>query len=376
MQQQPTLRGVWIRSTRDAMHIFHGVALGRCPMVTRRLDAEERRGIVAGNVYVWEERGANSEATGLGMERWTDGMSWGPSRVRDEFLFYHEKDADTTEDTQDPSTRWALRRRQPPSPTSSPSSSRPVATPARSQSTPGSREQLIKQTYSVHVSLPLDRAKGITRKWHLTAYFSQESIDTLNTVDCIPRIGNVPVPEGWFRSARAGNRGRRAEARGMDPVPGPDGFAPIAGPSSHAMPGSSMPTGYAGYNAPVPYAHGVAPGYTHNGYVAIQPYPGAPAVAQYSSGSYAPRYPYREQEMEPPSPQSSPSLSTSSLSSDNNASARLGISGSASPASCRPRSAAPTGAVNLVPLQDLQQSNGPRRDPTDEELVRRFRMIG
>jgi Gti1/Pac2 family transcription factor len=43
MQQQPTLRGVWIRSTRDAMHIFHGVALGRCPMVTRRLDAEERR---------------------------------------------------------------------------------------------------------------------------------------------------------------------------------------------------------------------------------------------------------------------------------------------------------------------------------------------
>lgn len=58
--------------------------------------------LLAGNVYVWEERGANTEATGLGMERWyvggtvrtvrltsitsnvrTDGMGWGPSRVRD-----------------------------------------------------------------------------------------------------------------------------------------------------------------------------------------------------------------------------------------------------------------------------------------------------
>jgi len=29
-------------------------------------------------------------------------------------------------------------------------------------------ERLIKQTYSVHVSLPADRAKGLIRKWHLS----------------------------------------------------------------------------------------------------------------------------------------------------------------------------------------------------------------
>ena len=29
-------------------------------------------------------------------------------------------------------------------------------------------ERLIKQTYSVHVSLPEDRPRGITRKWHLS----------------------------------------------------------------------------------------------------------------------------------------------------------------------------------------------------------------
>ncbi len=28
-----------------------------------------------------------------GIERWTDGLKWGPSRVRDDFLFYQEKDS-------------------------------------------------------------------------------------------------------------------------------------------------------------------------------------------------------------------------------------------------------------------------------------------
>jgi hypothetical protein len=81
--QKPTLKNVKIRSTRDALLVFYGVARNVLPLITRRLDAEERRAIVPGNVYVWEERGANTESTGIGMERWTDGMGWGPSRVRD-----------------------------------------------------------------------------------------------------------------------------------------------------------------------------------------------------------------------------------------------------------------------------------------------------
>ena len=81
--QQPTLTNVRIRSTRDAHQIFYAVARGLLPITIRRLDSEERRAIIPGNVYVWEERGASSEATGLGIERWTDGMRWSPSRVRD-----------------------------------------------------------------------------------------------------------------------------------------------------------------------------------------------------------------------------------------------------------------------------------------------------
>lgn len=89
--QRPTLQGVRIRSTRDALQVFNAVARNRLPLITRRLDAEERRVIIPGNVYVWcvlidhchrsftrylmcylsrEERGANTEPTGLGMERW------------------------------------------------------------------------------------------------------------------------------------------------------------------------------------------------------------------------------------------------------------------------------------------------------------------
>ena len=69
--QHPSLQNVRIRSTRDALHVFYAVARNVIPLITRRLDAEERRAIVPGNVYVWEERSANSEATGLGMERWS-----------------------------------------------------------------------------------------------------------------------------------------------------------------------------------------------------------------------------------------------------------------------------------------------------------------
>ena len=69
--QHPSLQNVRIRSTRDALQVFYAVARSLIPLITRRLDAKERRSIVPGNVYVWEERSANSDATSLGMKRWS-----------------------------------------------------------------------------------------------------------------------------------------------------------------------------------------------------------------------------------------------------------------------------------------------------------------
>ncbi len=124
--QQPTLQNVRVRTTRDALLIFYAVARRVLPMIARRLDAEERRAIVPGNVYIWEERCANSEITGLGMERWyavsyrslflrptspnsrysrTDGISWSASRIAQEFLFYRQRESD--QDSTHPSAHWA-----------------------------------------------------------------------------------------------------------------------------------------------------------------------------------------------------------------------------------------------------------------------------
>lgn len=253
--QRPTLTNVRIRSTRDANQIFYAVARNLLPMTVRRLDAEERRAISSGNVYVWEERGASSEATGLGIERWTDGMRWSPSRVRDEFLFYHQKELDPEEAADLPPTRWAriVRPKTTGSEGASPDSSPEKIPSQRSTNDP---ERLIKQTYSVLVTLPEDCNRGIQRKWHLTAYFTQATVDQLSTVDEMLPQPHVPVPEGWFRSARAGksrrDTGQRQQPRqvyGDSCVAGPSNSttSPFHGPSTSQRQHYSIPTPHAQY---------------------------------------------------------------------------------------------------------------------------------
>lgn len=63
--QQPTCTDARIRSVADAHAVFYAVEQRYLPMVNRRLDSEERRAIRSGSVYVWEERGSDSEATGV-----------------------------------------------------------------------------------------------------------------------------------------------------------------------------------------------------------------------------------------------------------------------------------------------------------------------
>ncbi|KIO33832.1 hypothetical protein M407DRAFT_178197 [Tulasnella calospora MUT 4182] len=90
-QQKPTITDIRIRNTNDAHVIFYAVSERLLPMIKRRLDPEERAQVRPGNCYIWEERSADEEAVGMGMERWTDGLQWGPSRTRDDFLFYIQK---------------------------------------------------------------------------------------------------------------------------------------------------------------------------------------------------------------------------------------------------------------------------------------------
>ncbi|KAI9508090.1 Gti1/Pac2 family-domain-containing protein [Russula earlei] len=176
-QQQPTLQNARIRTAQDALQVFFAVARNVLTLLTRRLDADERKAIRSGNVYIWEDRSASTvDNGGLTMERWTDGMSWGPSRIREEFLFYYQRD---------------------PAQERLPSGGGRMSFPLHD------RDKLIKQTYSVYVFLPEDRGQDITRKWHLTAYFKQRTVDELTPIEDIPNVGRIPVPEGLFKSARA-----------------------------------------------------------------------------------------------------------------------------------------------------------------------------
>ena len=110
--QLPTLTHTHIRSVADAQKLFYAVQRGLLPKVERRLDAVERKRLQPGDVYVWEERGAGpgffaqgsaaaaAATLGLGalqkneqgstpqgyevgIERWTEGLSWSASRIRE-----------------------------------------------------------------------------------------------------------------------------------------------------------------------------------------------------------------------------------------------------------------------------------------------------
>ncbi|KAL5507561.1 hypothetical protein ACEPAH_7017 [Sanghuangporus vaninii] len=176
--QQPTCSNIRIRSTRDAHIIFHAVSLNILPIISRRLDADERAALRSGCVYAWEERGPHTEVTGLGIERFTEGRRWGPSRVRDEFLFYYEK--------------------------SPPGHLRDKENPLLDERVRKHWDPLVKQTYSVWVDGPRGR-----RKWHLTAYFTQATVDRLQTVDDLPQLRGLEVPPGKYISTRQGKPRRQ-----------------------------------------------------------------------------------------------------------------------------------------------------------------------
>ncbi|KAJ7212946.1 Gti1/Pac2 family-domain-containing protein, partial [Mycena pura] len=189
--QHPTCTRTRVRSPADAHVIFHAVRLGRLPMITRRLDTEERRAISSGCVFVWEERGGPNTEMGLGIERWTDSIRWGPSRVREvntpplstsptnqrDFLFYHERPPDDVDPGYDSETASQL---------------------GYSPSHALFRENLIKQTYSVFVDTTHGR-----RKWHLIAYFTNDSVGYLQTVDDNPYLADIEVPYGLYTSGRS-----------------------------------------------------------------------------------------------------------------------------------------------------------------------------
>lgn len=81
----PTFTG-YVSSTRDALILFEACLRGQLSHVARRPHDRERNELIAsGNVFIYEENAS-------GIKRWTDGVTWSPSRILGNFLIYRELD--------------------------------------------------------------------------------------------------------------------------------------------------------------------------------------------------------------------------------------------------------------------------------------------
>ncbi|KAF4975621.1 hypothetical protein FZEAL_7612 [Fusarium zealandicum] len=79
----PTFEG-HIGSTVDALILFEACLSGQLNHVPRRPHDRERQDLIkSGNVFIYEEHAS-------GIKRWTDGVSWSPSRILGNFLIYRE----------------------------------------------------------------------------------------------------------------------------------------------------------------------------------------------------------------------------------------------------------------------------------------------
>ncbi|OAA37472.1 Gti1/Pac2 family protein [Metarhizium rileyi] len=80
---RPTFEGI-VASTFDSLVLFEACLSGRLTHVPRRPHDRERQDLIkSGNVFIYEEHAS-------GIKRWTDGVSWSPSRILGNFLIYRE----------------------------------------------------------------------------------------------------------------------------------------------------------------------------------------------------------------------------------------------------------------------------------------------
>lgn len=83
VQLTPTYHG-FIESTYDALVLFEACLTGVIAHVPRRPHDREREHVIkSGNIFIYEESTS-------GIKRWTDGISWSPSRILGNFLIYRQ----------------------------------------------------------------------------------------------------------------------------------------------------------------------------------------------------------------------------------------------------------------------------------------------
>lgn len=79
----PTYFGL-VKDTNDALILFQLAIDGELKLIQQRLSEEDRTKYVrSGNIFIFQEEDSS-------IRRWTDGISWSPSRIVGDFLVYRE----------------------------------------------------------------------------------------------------------------------------------------------------------------------------------------------------------------------------------------------------------------------------------------------
>ncbi|KAF1985944.1 hypothetical protein K402DRAFT_333358 [Aulographum hederae CBS 113979] len=83
----PTVTGCYLHTDADVLAVLQACLQGLAQHIPRRPHDRERPELIkSGSVFVYEENAS-------GIKRWTDGVSWSPSRILKNFLVYRELEA-------------------------------------------------------------------------------------------------------------------------------------------------------------------------------------------------------------------------------------------------------------------------------------------
>ncbi|BCR88976.1 camp independent regulatory protein [Aspergillus chevalieri] len=105
---EPTFTG-YVATTTDALILFEACLTGVLHHVPRRPHDRERSHLVrSGSVFIYEENSS-------GIKRWTDGVTWSPSRILGNFLVYRELEKPFPPGEKKRAMKKANRRPAPPS---------------------------------------------------------------------------------------------------------------------------------------------------------------------------------------------------------------------------------------------------------------------
>lgn len=163
MEIEPTFKG-YVEDEDDALLLLQATVEGKLRHIPRRpYEIERRYLIVSGSVFVFVE-----EISGI--KRWTDGVSWSPSRIAGRFLIYKELDKSQAPAVSKSSSGVKLPPLVSQSSGSSSGSVSPLARSDRAKRYTG----FTKKTMSLKFR---DARKNTVETLHLVSYYNVEDVE-------------------------------------------------------------------------------------------------------------------------------------------------------------------------------------------------------